>query len=168
MAKLPKVQNTEWAQHALDYFILKGLEKVGLDPAPRAARPVSIRRAYMDLIGLLPTPEEVDAFVRDNSPNAFAKVIDILLASRLTATGFLALGTKILAKQDPVKKQADIVDEQIDTIGRSLMGLTLACARCHDHKFDPISHAHFGISCASSAGSVSKFLWLWRSHRTVV
>ena len=56
----------------------------------------------------------------------------------ITATGFLAIGTKILAEKDPVKKRADIVDEQIDTISRSLMGISVSCARCHDHKFDPI------------------------------
>ncbi|MDG1896927.1 MAG: DUF1549 domain-containing protein [Fuerstiella sp.] len=56
----------------------------------------------------------------------------------ITATGFLAIGTRILAEKDPVKKQADMVDEQIDTIGKALLGFTVACARCHDHKFDPI------------------------------
>ena len=56
----------------------------------------------------------------------------------ITATGFLAIGTKILAEKDSAKKQADIVDEQINTIGKSLLGFTVACARCHDHKFDPI------------------------------
>ena len=57
---------------------------------------------------------------------------------RLKATGFLAIGTKILAEQDPIKKQADAVDEQIDTVSKALLGITVACARCHDHKFDPI------------------------------
>ena len=60
--------------------------------------------------------------------------------SRLIATGFLVLGPKVLAEVDKAKLEMDIVDEQLDTIGRSLMGLTLGCARCHDHKFDPIGH----------------------------
>ncbi len=57
---------------------------------------------------------------------------------RVTATGFLALGTKILAEQDKVKMRADAVDEQVDTLGKAFLALTLGCARCHDHKFDPI------------------------------
>ncbi len=57
---------------------------------------------------------------------------------RWTATGFLSLGAKMLAEDDPVKMQMDIVDEQLDTLGRAFMGLTIGCARCHDHKFDPI------------------------------
>jgi cytochrome c553 len=57
---------------------------------------------------------------------------------RVTATGFLALGTKILAEQDKVKMRADVVDEQVDTLGKVFLALTLGCARCHDHKFDPI------------------------------
>ncbi|MCA9117814.1 MAG: DUF1549 domain-containing protein, partial [Planctomycetaceae bacterium] len=60
--------------------------------------------------------------------------------TRLIATGFLVLGPKVLAEVDKAKLEMDIVDEQLDTIGRSLMGLTLGCARCHDHKFDPIGH----------------------------
>jgi hypothetical protein len=68
---------------------------------------------------------------------------DLLPEPELVATGFLAIGTKILAEKDPIKKRADIVDEQLDTFGRAVMGLTLGCARCHDHKFDPISHKDY-------------------------
>jgi hypothetical protein len=66
-----------------------------------------------------------------------------LQQDRLIATGFLCLGAKMLAEDDPVKMQMDIIDEQVDTIGRAFMGLTLGCARCHDHKFDPLSQADY-------------------------
>ena len=76
---------------------------------------------------------------------------------RLKATGFLAIGTKILAEQDPVKKQADSVDELIDTVSKALLGVTIACARCHDHKFDPIPtkdyYAFAGIFHSSEIGN---------------
>lgn len=65
----------------------------------------------------------------------------------LVATGFLAIGPKVLAEVDEVKMQMDIVDEQIDTVGRAVLGLTLGCARCHDHKFDPIETAdYYGLA----------------------
>jgi hypothetical protein len=57
---------------------------------------------------------------------------------RLIATGFLSLGPKVLAEPDKTKMEMDIIDEQVDTVGRAFMGLTLGCARCHDHKFDPV------------------------------
>ena len=207
----PEVRDRAWPSRPMDRFILAKLEAVGLEPAKRADRHTLIRRAYLDLIGLPPTPEEVTAFVRDASPHAWPRVVERLLAlpaygerwgrhwldvvryadsngsdenhayphahhyrnyvidalnrdlpydaflheqlagdlldanekrqpaaTAMTATGFLSIGTKILAEQDPVKKRADIIDEQIDTFGRAILGLTLACARCHDHKFDPI------------------------------
>ncbi|HIN95174.1 MAG TPA: DUF1553 domain-containing protein [Planctomycetes bacterium] len=66
---------------------------------------------------------------------------------RITATGFLSLGAKMLAEDDPVKMQMDIIDEQVDTIGKAFMGLSIGCARCHNHKFDPISMTdYYGLA----------------------
>ena len=79
--KLPRVKSTTWCQSPIDHFILSKLEKQGLKPAPRADRRTLIRRVTFDLIGLPPTPREVQSFIEDRSPNAFAKVIDRLLAS---------------------------------------------------------------------------------------
>lgn len=207
----PPVRDAAWVRTPIDRFILAELEAKGLQPAPAADKRTLIRRATFDLTGLPPTPAEVDAFLADEAPDAFARVVDRLLASprygerwgrhwldvarygdsngldenlafvnafryrdyvvsafnsdkpydrfvreqiagdllpdsgdlperfeRLIATGFLALGPKMLAEDDPVKMQMDIIDEQVDTVGRAILGLTLGCARCHDHKFDPI------------------------------
>lgn len=208
---VPKVDDIAWVRSPIDNFILSRLEAKGWSPVSPADKRALIRRATFDLIGLPPTPAEVDAFLADESPEAFARVVDRLLDSpqygerwgrrwldvaryadsngldenlafanayryrdyvvrsfnadkpydqfvreqlagdllpasddpdvtleRLTATGFLSLGAKMLAEDDPVKMQMDIIDEQIDTVGRAFMGLTLGCARCHDHKFDPV------------------------------
>ncbi len=99
----------------------------------------------------------IDAFNRDLPYDQF--VVEQLAGDLLTptdaadrqqnliATGFLALGPKVLAEVDETKMQMDIVDEQIDTVGRALLGLTFGCARCHDHKFDPISTAdYYGLA----------------------
>jgi hypothetical protein len=209
---IPAVRDHSWSRTPLDHFVLAALEQKGLRPAPAADQRTLIRRATFDLIGLPPTPAEVDAFLADDRPDAFARVVDRLLASphygerwgrhwldvaryadsngldenvahgnawryrdyviaafnrdkpfdrflleqlagdllpaqggeaeaheRLIATGFLALGPKVLAEVDETKMEMDIVDEQIDTVGRTFLGLTLGCARCHDHKFDPIA-----------------------------
>ncbi len=207
----PTVVHQEWCQSPIDQFVLESLEQTGLAPAPPADKRTLIRRATLDLIGLPPTPEEIADFLADDSPEAFARVVDRLLDSpqygerwgrywldvvryadsngldenlafanawryrdyvvdafnedqpydeflreqiagdlltesadpevqlrRIIATGFLSLGAKMLAEDDPVKMEMDIIDEQLDTLGRAVMGLTLGCARCHDHKFDPI------------------------------
>jgi hypothetical protein len=208
---VPKVKGRFWISNPIDNFILAKLEEKQLSPAQAADGRTLIRRATFDLTGLPPTPEEIAAFLADKSTDAFAKVVDRLLASpqygerwgrhwldvaryadsngldenvahgnawryrdyvvgsfnrdkpfdqflieqlagdllpasdnfavrqeRLIATGFLSLGPKVLAEPDPKKMEMDIIDEQIDTVGRAFMGLTLGCARCHDHKFDPI------------------------------
>ncbi|MEO6741145.1 MAG: DUF1549 domain-containing protein, partial [Chthoniobacteraceae bacterium] len=201
--EVPKVAD---AKSPIDAFIRVKLGEKGLASAPPADKRTLIRRATFDLIGLPPTPSEVDAFLADQSPEAFDKVIESLLASSsygerwgrhwldvaryadsngmdeniafgnawryrdyvvrafnddkpfdqflteqiagdllprsedaLAATGFLALGARVLAEPDLQKLEMDIIDEQIDTIGKAFMGMTLGCVRCHDHKFDPIA-----------------------------
>ena len=218
--KVPGSRPIASSRQPIDAFILAALEKAGLKPLGPADKRTLIRRATFDLIGLPPTPAEIDAFLADKSIGAFRRVVDRLLDSphygerwgrhwldvaryadsngldenvahgnawryrdyvvkslnddkpydeflveqlagdlldsdtdvsrrnnRLIATGFLVLGPKVLAEVDEGKMKMDIVDEQIDTIGRSLMGLTLGCARCHDHKFDPIGQDdYYGLA----------------------
>jgi hypothetical protein len=209
----PTVKNAAWPKSDLDRFILAKLEAAGLPPAQAASKRTLIRRATYDLTGLPPTPEEVAAFLHDESSDAFAKVVDRLLdspqygehwgrhwldvvryadsidarqigqpgdiseayryrdwvvnafnsdlpydrfvsdqiagdlihrdqpdqfAAGLTATSMLAIGRWEQGEADKEKMVTDIVDDQIDVVGRGFLGLTLACARCHDHKFDPI------------------------------
>ena len=211
-SRIPRVNDKTWPRTPIDCFILSALEEKGLRPAESTDRRHLIRRATFDLTGLPPTPGEIDGFLADESPDAFAKVVDRLLASprygerwgrhwldvaryadsngldenvaygnawryrdyviaafnhdkpfdrflheqiagdlippdptepesheRTIATGFLAIGPKVLAEVDETKMEMDIVDEQIDTVSRAFMGLTIGCARCHDHKFDPIA-----------------------------
>jgi hypothetical protein len=207
-----------WVRSPIDAFILARLEAKGLAPAPPADRRALIRRARFDLTGLPPTPEEVAAFVADRSPDAFARVVDRLLASpqfgerwgrhwldlvrycdsfdarllgeqnagrimdateawryrdwvirafnedlpydqfivqqiagdilwerklgsedAIVATGMLAIGNWGGGDADKEKLLTDIADDQVDVVSRAFMGLTVACARCHDHKFDPIT-----------------------------
>jgi hypothetical protein len=205
---IPKVANSAWAQSPVDRFILAQLEAKGLAPNEPATRRALIHRAFFDLIGLPPTPEDVDAFERDDSPDALPRMIDRLLASphhgerwgrhwldlarfaeshgfehdtdrptayhyrdfviealnrdlpfdtfvkwqlagdelapddnlALKATGFLAAGvhsTQITANQVE-KERYDELDDIVATAGTAMLGLTIGCARCHDHKFDPI------------------------------
>ncbi|MBO0700955.1 MAG: PSD1 domain-containing protein, partial [Zavarzinella sp.] len=200
---LPAVKDPGWVHTDIDRFVLAKLEEKGLKPVAPADKRTLIRRVTFDLVGLPPTPEEIDAFLADESPEAFAKVVDRLLASpqygerwarhwldvarygedqahtfqarkypdgfryrdwvvkafnsdlpydqfvidqiagdlldgpdrvgRLAATGFFALGPVYYGRAT-----ADELDDRVDTLGRGFLGLTVACARCHDHKFDPI------------------------------
>ena len=211
----PRVVDAEWSQSPIDRFILARLEAAGLRPASPAERRTLLRRATLDLLGIPPTIDEMDAFLQDHSPRAFERVVNRLLASPrygerwgrhwldvvryadsngmddnlaysdawryrdyvirsfnadkpfnrfleeqiagdliaetepssrdelVVATGFLALGPKMLAEDDPVKQQMDIVNEQLDTTCRVFLGLTMGCARCHDHKFDPLAMSDY-------------------------
>ncbi|HTU25460.1 MAG TPA: PSD1 and planctomycete cytochrome C domain-containing protein, partial [Pirellulales bacterium] len=213
------VAETDWPRGEIDRYILARLEASHLRHAPQADRRTLIRRATFDLTGLPPTPAEVEAFLADTSADAFAKVVDRLLASphygerwgrhwldvarytdfsdarfldtpndmpsswryrdwvvaafnrdlpydrfvidqlagdliepatpdRLnvegtTATGFLAIGAWGNGDADKEKMMSDIVDDQINATSRAFLGLTVSCARCHDHKFDPIPTADY-------------------------
>jgi len=238
---LPKTSTPGWITSPVDAFILAALESKGLRPAPPADKRTLLRRATFDLTGLPPTPEEINAFLADNSPDAFATVIERLLASprygerwgrhwldvaryadsngldenlvyknayryrdyviqsfnrdkpydefiheqlagdllpessdlatmyeRWTATGFLSLGAKMLAEDDPVKMEMDIVDEQLDTTARTFMGLTVGCARCHDHKYDPIPQSDYyamaGIFKSSKTMENFKVVAQWHEY----
>ncbi len=210
----PAVANGAFVKDPIDQFILAKLEAKGLAAAPPADRRVLLRRAYFDLIGLPPSPQAVDEFLADNSPNAFEKVVDKLLASpqfgerwarhwldlvryaesyghefdfpiehawqyrdyviralnsdvpynqlvtehiagdlldkprihpaegfneSIIGSGFWYFTEQTHSPVDVRQHQSDRVDNQIDTMGKAFLGLTLGCARCHDHKFDAIS-----------------------------
>lgn len=191
---LPRVKDHAWPKSPLDHFILSKLEEKVLRPVRPAKKRALIRRATFDLVGLPPTPEEVDAFLSDSSPDAFAKVIDRLLASphygerwgrywldyaryadeKLAradakyANAFRYRDWVIQAFNDDmpydlfVKAQiaGDLIkpennenlkaglgffgltpqdqDDRVDVTTRVFLGLTGGCARCHDHKYDPI------------------------------
>ena len=216
---------TSWPRNEIDLFVLARLQRDGLQPAPTADRRTLLRRAYLDLVGVPPTVEQVNSFLEDHTEGAYARRIDLLLDSpmygqrwgrhwldvaryadsngvdeniayanafhyrdyvigafnrdlpfneflveqiagdllgevanptaeddvrtrdRIAALGFLALGPKMLAEPDKEKERVDVIDEQIDVVTKAFLGQTIACARCHDHKFDPISHAdYFAIS----------------------
>jgi hypothetical protein len=121
----------------------------------------------------------IAAFNKDKPYNQFVQeqiAGDLLPATtdlettfeRWTATGFLSLGAKMLAEDDPVKMQMDIIDEQVDTIGKTFLGLTVGCARCHDHKFDPIPQADYyamaGIFKSTHTMDHFKVVAKWHEH----
>lgn len=212
----------EWAETEIDRFVLAALQKQGLTPVGPADKRTLIRRASYDLIGLPPTPGEIEAFVADDSPDAFEKVVDRLLASEhygerwgrhwldvtrfgeddtrglapdgsgrerypmsyvhrdwvvdafnddmpyddlvmahlaadlmpvdkreemLPALGFLGQGPWYYDIADPVIARADERHDRVDVTTRGFMGLTVGCARCHDHKYDPIgTHDYYAIA----------------------
>ena len=215
---VPVVETAGWARNEIDHFVWQALQTAKLKPSPLATKPTWLRRVTFDVTGLPPTLAEVEAFEADKSPEAYAKVVDRLLASPaygekwarhwldvsryadtkgyvfqedrnyphayqyrdwvinalnndlpydqfltkqiaadqlvqgddqsdLAAMGFLTLGRRFL------NNIHDIIDDRIDVLTRGTMGLTVNCARCHDHKFDPIPtidyYALYGVFASS-------------------
>ncbi|MDX1492555.1 MAG: PSD1 and planctomycete cytochrome C domain-containing protein [Longimicrobiales bacterium] len=212
----------DWARTDIDRFVLAALQEQGLTPVGPADKRTLIRRATYDLIGLPPTPEEIDAFLADDSPDAFEKVVDRLLASEhygerwgrhwldvtrfgeddtrglapggsgrerypmayvhrdwvvdafnddmpyddfvmahlaadlmpeekrqdlLPGLGFLVQGPWYYDIADPIIARADERHDRVDVTTRGFMGVTVGCARCHDHKYDPIGiHDYYAIA----------------------
>ncbi|SPE41835.1 conserved exported hypothetical protein [Candidatus Sulfopaludibacter sp. SbA3] len=214
----PAVRDVRWAKNDIDRFILAHLEKQGMKPVHAASKHDLIRRATLDLTGLPPTPDEIAAFEKDGSPEAFAKVVDRLLASphygerwgrvwldvarygeddyrslnpnprgyhpypnaylyrdwviqafnddmpydafvkaqlagdlmdakvrykMLPGTGFLGLGPWYYDNGAVEVTRADERHDRVDVVTRGFLGLTVACARCHDHKYDPIPQTDY-------------------------
>ncbi len=204
----PAVKNSGWVRTGIDRFILAKLEEKGISPRPAAEKRQLIRRAYFDLIGLPPSPEDVERFAASSDPESYEKLLDQLLTNphygerwgrhwldvarfaeshgfehdydrpysyhyrdfviqalnrdlpgnqflqwqlagdefapndplALMATGFLGAGvfpTQITANEVE-RTRYDALDDMSSTMGTAMLGLTVGCARCHDHKFDPI------------------------------
>ena len=209
--EVPAVKNSAWPKNPIDRFILAAQEANSLQPSSPASRKTLIRRVTFDLIGLPPTPAEVEAFARDSSPNAYEKLLDRLLASphygerwgrhwldlarfaesdgfehdavrpnawryrdyvirafnsdkpydrfileqiagdelfpgdseALTATAFNLLGPDMVDSADQIQRRRNTLNDMTDTTALAFLGMTIGCARCHDHKFEPISHRDY-------------------------
>jgi mono/diheme cytochrome c family protein len=210
-AAIPIVRNSHWPRNPIDYFVLDGIEAANLAPSPEADKYTIVRRLYLDLIGLPPTPAEVDAFVYDNTAQAYEALVDRLLASPhygerwarrwldlaryadsngyekdrtrsiwpyrdwvinalnadmpfdeftirqlagdllpgatvqdRVATGFHR--NTMLNEEggiDPLEFRFYAMIDRVGTTGTVWMGLTVGCAQCHTHKYDPIPHRDF-------------------------
>jgi len=207
----PAVKNRAWVSNEIDAFVLAKLEEKGLKPNPPADKATLLRRASLDLIGMPPTPEELQAFLNDRSPQAFEKVVDRLLASprygerwarhwldvaryadsegfksdetrpniwryrdyvidsfnqdkpydrfvmeqiagdelyaddraALVATGFNRHFPDESNARNLMQRRQELLIDITDTVGVSMLAMTVGCARCHDHKFDPILHKDY-------------------------
>ncbi len=210
-APLPRVKTRKWPVNGIDHFVLARLEQEKLKPSKEADRYTLIRRVYLDLIGMPPTPEQVQAFLNDKSPKAYEKVVDELLASphygerwarrwldlaryadtngyekdrprsiwpyrdwvisalnmdmpfdqfsieqlagdllpkptmdQLVATGFHR--NTMLNEEggiDPLEFRYYAMVDRVATTGTTWLGLTVGCAQCHTHKYDPITHTEY-------------------------
>ena len=207
----PTVKNKQWVRTPIDAFVLAPIEAKGLTPSPDADRAAFVRRATLDVWGVIPTPEEVQAFVNDTSDNAYEKLADRLLSSpkygerqgrkwldlaryadstgfevdsdrlnswryrdyvvnsfnqdkpysrfleeqlagdelwpdkeeALIATGFMAQFPDNSNSRDLIQRKYQITTDITDTVGKVVLGQTVECARCHNHKFDKISQKDY-------------------------
>ena len=208
----PAVRDAKWSHNPIDAFVANMREQKGLEAAPQADRRTLIRRAYLDLIGLLPPPEEVEAFVKDPAPDAYSKLVDKLLASpnygerwgrnwldvvryadssgfefditvenawryrdyvikafnedkpynqfiieqlagdeldkptpdSLIATTYYRVGPRVRFREANYPSyRYDYMDDMVRTTFQGFQGLSVNCARCHDHKFDPITRLDY-------------------------
>ena len=222
-SSVPITRNAGTNRNPVDAFLMKALEDRSLEPAQEAGARTLVRRAFLDLIGLPPTPAETATFLNDRSPDRWERLIDRLLASphygerwgrhwldvaryadsngfehdfdrpnawryrdyvirafnedkpfdtflkeqiagdeldhvtndSLIATGFLRCYAKVgYREKDNPQYRFDYLDDVIGTIGRGVLGLTVQCARCHDHKFDPIPQKDYYRLEAALAGYV--------------
>jgi mono/diheme cytochrome c family protein len=209
--ELPKLKDAAWVRNPIDAFVLARLEKEGIKPSPEASKETLIRRVSLDLTGLPPTVEEIDAFLKDESPGAYERVVDRLLASphygerwgrhwldgaryadssgysidaprsmwayrdwviaamnadmpfdqftieqiagdllpKATAADRIATGfhrnTQINQEGgiDPEQFRVEANIDRVSTTGTVWLGLTIGCAQCHNHKFDPIAQKEY-------------------------
>jgi mono/diheme cytochrome c family protein len=131
-----------WGRHWLD--VARYADSNGLDENVAFANAWRYRDYVVDAFN---ADKPFDQFVREQIAGDLLPGGPEKRSERLIATGFLGIGPKVLAEPDEKKMEMDIIDEQVDTLGRAFMGLTLGCARCHDHKFDPVSQAdYYGLA----------------------
>lgn len=226
---VPSTESDPWCRNPIDAFVLRKLQQSGLNPSPAADRATLVRRLYQDLLGLLPTPDEADAFLNDSSPDAWEKLVDRLLdsphygerwgrhwldqARYADSNGYTIDGPRVMwpyrdwvisalnrdlpfdqftieqlagdllpepalsqlvatafhrntminqeggVKPDQFRHEALI--DRVNTTGAVWLGLTVGCAQCHSHKYDPISHEEYYqlyafFNAAADANNVSR------------
>ncbi|MEK6247077.1 MAG: PSD1 and planctomycete cytochrome C domain-containing protein [Planctomycetales bacterium] len=239
---IPHLTDASWPRSEIDRFVLARIESAGLKPVEDADRYTLLRRTYLTLIGLPPSPVEMEAFIKDPDPlpQALEKIVQRLIdtpefgerwarhwldvaryadtnggtfeanntydnawryrdyvitaisedkpfddfvveqiagdfldwtsdqqrANQIIATGFLQLGPKAFATDEAEQLRMDVLDEQIDTVSKSFLGLSFGCARCHDHKFDPISSEdYYAVAGIFSSTQSLRFDRAWRMQK---
>ena len=236
----PPPVTSPWPQTAIDRFVIASLEQAGLQPVADAEPSVLARRLYVQLTGLMPSPQQMQDYLSDDQPLAYERLVDQLLSSpefgerwgrhwldlaryadsngldenflfreawryrnwvidaisndvpfdcfvmmqlagdllpfetieqrdqQRIAAGFLLIGPKVLLGNIDANQKMEIADEQIDSIGRALLGQTLGCARCHNHKFDPVPTAdYYALAGIFASTQVMERRWMLGEQRVM-